>query len=122
MQKTWRRVTKRAKPRETEIQADILEALRALGHFAWRQNNIPVPIIVGKERVFKGFRKSLTPGIPDVMAVRKGDGRFIAVEVKRPGKRPSEDQMIFLDQVRRKGGIAIVATSIDDVLNHPDLL
>ena len=43
------------------------------------------------------------------------DGRFLAIECKRPGKLPTADQWSFLSQVTRGNGVAIVATSIDDV-------
>lgn len=104
---------------EADIQKDVLQALHTLGHAAWRINTMGVPIHRKGEEGH--FRPAPTKGIADVLGIRKRDGRFIAVEVKQPGKKPSDDQEIFLDQVRRKGGIAIVATSIDDILKHPEL-
>lgn len=43
------------------------------------------------------------------------DGRFLAVECKRPGKLPTPEQWEFLSMVNRNRGVAIVAASIDDV-------
>ena len=43
-------------------------------------------------------------------------GRFVAIEVKGPGGKASPDQLRFLAEVRRAGGIGIVAYSIDDVI------
>jgi hypothetical protein len=43
-------------------------------------------------------------------------GRFLAIEVKRPGGKLTLDQTAFLEAVRQNGGIAIVATSVDDVM------
>ncbi len=41
---------------------------------------------------------------------------FAAVEVKRPGERPTQDQSRFLHAVSQAGGIAAVANSIDSAL------
>ena len=41
-------------------------------------------------------------------------GQFVAVEVKRPGQRPTEQQERFMAMVRQFGGIAGVATSVDE--------
>lgn len=44
------------------------------------------------------------------------DGRFVAVEVKSRTGRLSEEQGAFLQCVAAGGGVAIVARSVDDVL------
>jgi VRR-NUC domain len=41
--------------------------------------------------------------------------RFLAIEVKRPGETLTAAQQHFLDLVRRDGGIALVATCVEDV-------
>ena len=43
------------------------------------------------------------------------DGRFLAVEVKRPGHKRSWKQMEFQDAVSRAGGIAVVAQSVEEL-------
>ncbi len=48
------------------------------------------------------------------------NGRFAAVEVKRPGEQPSRLQCLEADEVRRAGGIAITATSPDDAIRQLD--
>ena len=53
-------------------------------------------------------------GTPDLLACI--DGRLVAVEVKRPGGRLSKIQEAQLQNIRDAGGIAIVATSVDDVV------
>ena len=40
--------------------------------------------------------------------------RFLAVEVKRPGEKPSAAQAAWLDVVRRAGGIAGVVTGVEE--------
>ena len=39
---------------------------------------------------------------------------FVAVEVKQPGERPTPEQRLFLEAVRNAGGIAGVATSVQE--------
>jgi len=41
-------------------------------------------------------------------------GQFVAVEVKRPGEKPTEQQQRFMAMVRQLGGVAGVARSVDD--------
>jgi hypothetical protein len=38
-------------------------------------------------------------------------GRYISIEVKRPGKKPTPKQNRRMDEVRRRGGIAIWGTA-----------
>ncbi len=40
-------------------------------------------------------------------------GRFFALELKMPGNKPTESQLAFLDLVRRFGGFAAWADSLD---------
>ena len=55
-------------------------------------------------------------GFPDIHGLLVG-GRAFYLEVKRPGAaRPSPDQLEFIDKVRRGGGIAGIAFSVDDAL------
>lgn len=42
-------------------------------------------------------------------------GRFAAVEVKAPGGKPTVDQERFLEDVRNRGGIGIVAYDLEAV-------
>lgn len=42
-------------------------------------------------------------------------GRFLAIEVKRPGKKPTKAQECFIEKVKADGGIAGVATCPDDI-------
>ncbi len=55
-------------------------------------------------------------GISDILACSP-IGQFWAIEVKKPGGKPSSDQIAFLSRVRANKGIAILAYSIDDVID-----
>lgn len=54
-------------------------------------------------------------GSADILGILKPSGRFLAIEVKKPGGKPSEEQIAFLCAIRDAGGVAIVAQSLDDV-------
>jgi len=43
------------------------------------------------------------------------DARFLAVEVKLPGRKPTREQARFIEAVRQAGGRAGVAYSVEDV-------
>ena len=101
---------------EAEVQRAILEYLKTRGDVvAWRANSrtVVMPGKGGRMRpVFFGF-----PGQPDIIGFMYWSGRFLAIEVKAPGKENNltNDQRAFLELVR-EGGIAIVASSVEDVV------
>ena len=97
----------KVKIKESEIQKAILELLRYRGVFCWRQN-------VGSFKVDNRFVSMGYKGISDIIGVL--NGRFLAIEVKRPDGVLSEAQVEFLRKVRRAGGIAMVAQSLEDVV------
>jgi predicted transcriptional regulator with HTH domain len=51
-------------------------------------------------------------GLPDLVGCL--DGLFVAIEVKRPGKDASLNQLAVIKRIRRAGGIAFVARSIKE--------
>lgn len=57
----------------------------------------------------------LCTGSADIIGISSPEGRFIALEAKSPGKRPTPEQMAFLNMVDRMGGIAGVVYSLKDV-------
>jgi hypothetical protein len=42
-------------------------------------------------------------------------GRFLAIEVKRPGGKATQEQQQFIDTINAAGGLAFVAHSIEEV-------
>ena len=54
-------------------------------------------------------------GASDILGIY--NGKFLAIEVKTPQRRRSvsEEQHAFMERVKEEGGIAFVATSIEDV-------
>lgn len=54
------------------------------------------------------------PGTADITGCSK-DGKFIAIECKIKPNKPTQLQEAYLEEIRKRGGIAIVAYSLDDV-------
>lgn len=52
-------------------------------------------------------------GTPDILCCFKG--RFCAIEVKSPKGKVSELQKWHIEQIKKAGGVAFVARSIDEV-------
>jgi hypothetical protein len=42
-------------------------------------------------------------------------GRFLAIEVKRPGGKATPEQQQFIDTINQAGGLAFVARSVEEV-------
>lgn len=99
-------------PLEKDIQKSILQYLDAIGVFAWR-NNTGGGFNTNPNGK-KYFIKFSTKGAPDILGCLKG-GAFLAIEVKRPGGVATKNQLEFLATVSRLGGLAFIATSVDEV-------
>lgn len=52
-------------------------------------------------------------GVPDLIACI--GGRFVGIEVKRPGGRVSPLQKLNIEEIQQSGGVAFVAYSVEDV-------
>jgi len=95
---------------EGSVVQACLEYLRIYGAFVWRNNSGALrdkrerPVFFGK------------PGSSDILGLLPG-GRFICVECKSKKGKLSEKQKDFLAEVERLGGLAVVARSVDDVIN-----
>ena len=84
--------------KEKSITNTILKYLRGLDNcFCWKEHG--------------GMYG--TSGIPDIICCL--DGRFIGIEVKRPGGKVSRLQEITLRKIETAGGVGIVAFSVEDV-------
>lgn len=66
-----------------------------------------------------GKRQGLGIGCSDLICVVPPHGRFLGIEMKRPGYRPSdvkEHQRRWLAVVERFGGVTGVAASVEEAL------
>ena len=99
------------KQSEKELQSAIIEYLTLNSIFHWRQNTGAfVAEYKGKKRIVRFG----VPGISDILGVQRG--RLFAIEVKARGGKLTYLQENFLKNVSDHGGIAIVARSLDDVI------
>lgn len=97
---------------ESDIQRSIMLALSQAGCLIWRNNSgilknpagIPIKFGVGN------------PGGSDLIGIAPG-GRFIAIEVKTPRGRATPEQIRFIEAVKKHGGIAGIARSVEDALS-----
>lgn len=96
------------KPLERDIQKACLDLLRLRGFFVWKQNT------AGIRKPNGSYIPSHTAGMADIIGVAPG-GRFVAVEVKRPGGRLTPAQQDFLLQVQFSDGLAGVVFSVDEL-------
>lgn len=62
------------------------------------------------------FIKLAHAGTADITGCSSA-GRFIAIECKIGKNKPTDLQNAYLEEVRKRGGIAVVAYSLDDVMN-----
>lgn len=98
-------------PRESDILSQCRDWLRLTGWLVLRVNSgATVAEHKGKRRF---FRFCDTPGVSDLLALK--GGVFLGCEIKRPGNKPTAKQLSFLDAVRRHGGMAIVADSVESL-------
>lgn len=96
---------------ETDLVRAILKYLHVVGILAWRQNTGAASFQdAGRSR----FVRFGVPGISDILGVLP-DGRFLAIEVKMPGRKVTWKQCDFINAITDNGGLAFVATSIEDV-------
>lgn len=102
---------KMPEPLEKDIQSSILEYLHARGIFCWKEHSSGIMIDGGQRYMPIGLK-----GKSDILGIYKG--KFLAIEVKRPSGKISNEQLEFLTNINKYGGIGFVAYSIDDVIRH----
>lgn len=54
-------------------------------------------------------------GVSDILGIMP-DGKMLAIEIKAPKGQVSDAQALFLTEIKLRGGIAIVARSVGDVI------
>lgn len=94
-------------------EADIK---RAIEYYLKARGCLVIPFrTTGIRTVTKGWIPARSKGIADLLGLTR-EGKFFAIECKRPGNKPTQEQERFLESVRSCGCKAFVATSIDDVM------
>lgn len=84
---------------EQDIQKNIIDFLEKNGFLAIKHNNMGI------------YARA---GVPDILAC-SNQGKFIGIEVKRPGEKPKPIQQAFIDAINKLNGIAFSAVSVEDV-------
>lgn len=117
--------------READIQAAIRKALGAIpGLVIWRNatgmtgHSSKCPKCGYEQQDSDDgprIRYGLVPkGGADLIGMLYPSGRLIALEVKTPKGRPTAEQLLFLDLVRRRGGFATIVRSPEEALGAID--
>jgi hypothetical protein len=94
---------------EQDIQKQILDYLRWRGIPCYKHQN------AGIRKPDGGYIPTLTRGVSDIIGCIPKTGRFLAIEVKRPGNKPTAEQQQFIDTINEAGGLASVARSVEEV-------
>jgi hypothetical protein len=96
---------------EAELQNEIRLALGKIPGLAlWRNN-------VGQMRVGNRFvHFGLCRGSSDLIGLL--NGRFIAAEIKTPRGELTEDQRLFLNLVKRLGGLTFIWRSVNQAVEE----
>lgn len=101
-------------PLEKDIQDAVCQYLALKKHFFWRQNTAPTVQKSADGWAFRKMGKYAMKGIPDVIVLVSG-GFFVGLEIKRPGKKLSEDQVEFKRRCDEIGAEYHLITSIEDL-------
>lgn len=98
------------KPLERSVLKAITQALRLDLRVARVERNQSGLFQEGNRFIRVGTRGKLD------LTVYLKSGRYVEIEVKRPGGKPEPHQQQRIDAIRASGGIAGCATSIDEAL------
>ncbi len=110
-------MNKMRKVLEKDIQRSICDWLFTEGYFFWRQNTVPV----FHKGEFRALPKYTPRGLPDIMII--SFGKFIGLEVKRPGERGGnpksvEAQEIMAQKIISNGGFYKVVHSLQEAQDY----
>ena len=100
--------------KETYLVRQITDFLNYRGYFVQRTNSGSVRFKDSSGR--SNFIKLAHAGTADITGCSPS-GQFIAIECKIGKNKPTALQEAYLEEIRKRGGIAIVAYSLDDVIN-----
>lgn len=99
---------------EKEIENDILRWLGLRNIYSWK-----VKTVGTFDTKLGRFRKSsplYKKGVSDILGILD-DGTFLALEVKSKNGKATPEQKMFLDNITRRGGVAGLVRSVQDVEN-----
>ena len=94
---------------EQHIQKQILDYLRWKGIPCYKHQNAGIMKRDGS------YIPTHTRGVSDIIGCMPKTGRFLAIEVMRPGGKATPEQQQFIEMINGAGGLAFVAHSIEEV-------
>lgn len=97
--------------KETQLVKQIIEYLNYSGHLVQRTNS---GMMRGNYKGKDWVVKLSNPGTSDITGCSK-NGRFLAIECKIKPNKPTALQEAYLEEIRKRGGIALVAYSLEDI-------
>jgi hypothetical protein len=101
---------------ETQLVRLCIDYLLTMGHYVWRNNTGATRLSYTNKagQVQNRVLRAGLRGSSDIIGLTK-KGQFLAVECKVGRNKPTEIQNLFLEHVRVRGGIAVVAYDIIDL-------
>lgn len=97
---------------ETDIQRAILDALLAIGAFAFRTNSSR-----GAMKVRGGWITLCPPGTPDIYVLLPPRGRSLWLEVKTATGEERESQLAWRAKATRHGAIVETVRTVQEALS-----
>lgn len=94
---------------ELELQKNIKQELKRLGHKCWQVDS-------GKKLTYKTRGQGLEKGFPDLFGARSTDGKLFFIEVKIGKGKPSEDQIKFLKAAQDNNILNGVAWNLEQAI------
>lgn len=96
--------------KESDIQRTILAYLTLRGIFHYKNSTVGI-----YKQSTGSYIPSQSIGSPDIVCIIKG--KYVGLEVKRPGGKQSEHQKEFQQNLERAGGTYILTSSLDDLIS-----
>lgn len=100
--------------KEQILVKQIVDYLNFRGFFVQRINSGAVRFRDGAGR--NNFIRLAHAGTSDITGIAP-DGRFVAIEAKIKPNKPTALQEAYLEEIRKRGGIARVAYCLEDVMD-----
>ena len=85
--------------------------------FLSEKGYIPLRLNVGLFYTKNGYpiRTGLPKGCSDIVAIQSGTGRAVFIETKVHPRKPTAEQLNFIEVMRKQGAIAGVVYSIEEL-------
>src|SRR6185436_5816277 len=101
---------------ETAVKTAVMDYLAMRGIMAWvnPRGGVSRTYTRKSDGVTNSYfmRFGGLPGASDIFAILGPTGRFLAIETKRVGEKPTTQQTAFLQSVEAAGGLGIVAWTL----------